>query len=90
MGIAHNSPKLQDWRRPGKPYKAPETLRIDPAIAMGDRLQSDIIDARKTGGGSSRKKRQFPAIAFGKMTPGRADLLLDQIEIIEKPFAGRG
>ncbi len=69
--------------------ETPETLGIDPAISVGDRLQGDVINPRKAGGRASREQRQFAAVALGKMALGRADLLLDQVEIIVQPLACR-
>ena len=71
-------------------YEAVETFRVDPAVAVRNGLESDVVDAWESGGGAAREPRQFAAVAFWQMVPGRADLLFDQVKIVEQPFAGRG
>jgi hypothetical protein len=56
---------------------------------MGDDLQREVIDARQSGGWSLEQARQLPAVALGEMSLGGADLIFDQIKIVEQPFAGR-
>ncbi len=66
-----------------------EVLGVDPTIAVGDDLQGKVIDARQSGGWSLEQARQLPAVALGEMSLGGADLIFDQIKIVEQPFAGR-
>ena len=69
-------------------HEAAEAFGVDAAIAMRNGLERDVVDAGKPRRGSLRQARQLPAVTLGQM-PGRsANLLLDQIEIIEQPFAG--
>ncbi len=63
-----------------------ETLGIDPAIAMRDRLEREVVYARKSGGRSVRQSGKLAAVPLGQMPLGRADLLFDQIEIVEQPL----
>ena len=46
--------------------EAAENFRIHPPIAVRDRLQRDVIDARQTGRWAVHQARQFPAVPFGK------------------------
>ena len=57
---------------------------------MGDGLQGDAVDARQTGGDARGQARQLPAIALGQVSPGGADLLGDQVGIVQQPLPGRG
>ncbi len=66
-----------------------EVLGVHPAIAVGDDLQRQVIDPWQAGRGTMAQARQFPAVALGQMPLGGADLILDQIEVIEQPFPGR-
>ena len=66
-----------------------EAFRIDPSVAVRDRFERDVVHARKPGRWAVRQARQLPAVPLGQVSLGRADLLFDQIEIIEQPFAGR-
>ena len=69
--------------------EAIEAGGIDAAIDMGNQLQGDAIGARKAGGRAARQTRQFAAVGRGKQPPDGADLLFDQVEIVEQPFGGR-
>ena len=89
IGMAHNSPSLSGGDRLVGGDEAAEALRVDPAVAVRDRLQRDVVDARQPGRRAVRQARQFPAVAFGQVPLGRADLLFDQVEVVEQPFAGR-
>ncbi len=62
-----------------------ETVERDAPVAVRDRFGGNVVDARKT----AFQLRQFPAIALGQMPARRADLLLDDVEIVEQPVAGR-
>ena len=70
-------------------HEAAETLGIHAPVAVRDRLQRDVVYARKPGRRPGRQARQFPAVAFRQVSPGRADLLFDQVEVVEQPFPGR-
>jgi hypothetical protein len=70
--------------------EARETLGVDAAVAVGDRLEGEVVDARQPGRGPFRQARQLAAVALRQMPLGRADLLLDQVEIVEQPLRGGG
>ena len=44
--------------------KAGEALGIDPAVAVRDDFQRDVVDAGKTGGRAGRQARQLAAVAL--------------------------
>ena len=69
-------------------HEAGKTLRVDPAVAVRDRLEREVVDARKPGGGPVRQAGKLAAVPLGQVPLGRADLLLDQVEIVEQPFRG--
>ena len=56
---------------------------------MRDQFQGDAVGARKTDGQAARQQRQFAAVRGRQQTPDRADLLFDQVEIVQQPFGGR-
>ena len=56
---------------------------------MRDQFQGDAINARKAGGRAARQTRQLAAIGGRQQAPDRADLLFDQVEIVQQPFGGR-
>jgi len=66
-----------------------ETVRVDPSIAVRDGLQGDAIDAREARRTALGQARQFPAIPLRQMPPGGADLLFDEIGVVEQPFPRR-
>ena len=69
-------------------HEAGKALRVDPAVAVRDRLERDVVDARQPGGGPVRQARQLAAVPLGQVPLGRADLLFDQVEVVEQPFRG--
>ena len=87
-----NGPQLAERQRRHRlvgRHEARQALRVDPAVAVGDRLEREVVDARKSGGRAVREPRQLAAVPLGQVPPGRADLLLDQVEVVEQPFGGR-
>ena len=66
-----------------------ETFCVHPAVAVRNDFQRDVIHPRQSSRRAVHQSRQFPAVALGEVAPGSADLLLDQIEVVEQPFAGR-
>ena len=90
IGMAHSSPSLQrrdrlvggDEARAGFPGR-PGRRRARSSRARCRRRAA----ARPTG--PSRQPRQLAAVAFGQVPLGGADLLFDQVEVVEQPFAGR-
>ena len=70
-------------------HEAAETFRVHPTVAMRNGLQRDVVHARTPGRRTLSQARQFAAVALRQVPLGRADLLFDQIEIVEQPFPGR-
>ena len=69
--------------------EAAETLRVHAAVAMRNDLQRDVVHARAPGRRSLRQAREFQTVTLGQVSLGRADLLFDEIEVVEEPFRGR-
>ena len=65
-----------------------ERSRINLCIHVRDELEHDVVNSRKSGGRAVHQAGQLPAVAMGQMPPGHLDLLLDQVEVVEKPFGG--
>ena len=89
MGMAHKFAQLQGGDRLVGRDETAETFRIHPAIAVRDRLQRDVVHARKPGRRAVQQARQLPAVTLRQVSPGRANLFFDQIEVVEQPFPGR-
>ena len=70
-------------------YEAAQAFGVHPTVAMRDRLERDVIDARHACRRAARKARQLAAVALGQMPLRRANLFLDQVEVVEQPFGGR-
>ena len=68
--------------------EAAEALRVHPPVAVRDGLQRDVVDTGEPGRGPVRQSGQLPAVTLGQVAPRGADLLFDQVEIVEQPFAG--
>src|SRR4029453_3393145 len=69
--------------------EAGERFRVDAAIAGRDRLEREVVDARQGGGRPVGKPRQFAAVPLGQVALGGANLLFDEIEVVEQPLGRR-
>ena len=69
-------------------HETADRVLVDAAVAVRNRIQRDVVHARQSRRCAALQTRQLPAVAFRKMPPCGADLLVDQIQIIEQPFAG--
>ena len=56
---------------------------------MRDGLQGDVIDARKIRRGAAAQPGQLSAVILRQMSSGRANLLFDEIEVVEQPLPRR-
>ena len=86
------SPKFTQLQRGDRLVGRDETteaLRINAPIAVRDCLQGDGVGSRQTRGWAVQQARQFSAVPLRQMFPGGADLLLDQVEVVEQPFPSR-
>ena len=70
-------------------HEAAQTVNIHATIAVRNGLQRDVVHPRTTGRRPVRQAREFAAVALWQVPLGGADLLFDEIEIIEQPFPGR-
>src|SRR5207244_1716278 len=66
-----------------------QRLRVQTAIDMRNQFERDVIDARVAGRGPAREPRKLAAISLGQMPPGHANLVFDDVEIVEEPFGRR-
>ncbi|KFB71348.1 MAG: hypothetical protein AW09_003511 [Candidatus Accumulibacter phosphatis] len=69
--------------------EATQAFGIHTPVAVRDDFQGNIIDTRTAGRRPARQAREFPAVALGQVPLGGADLLVDEVEIVEQPFRGR-
>ncbi len=69
-------------------HETGEALRIHAPVAVRDDLERNVVDPRQSGGRPAFQARQFPAVSLRQVTLGGADLLFDQVKVIEKPFPG--
>ena len=67
-----------------------ETIRIHSPVTVRDGFERDVIHARKTNRRTIQQRRQFAAVALWQVTPCHANLFLNQVKIVQQPFAGRG
>ncbi len=69
--------------------KPGHAFRVDTAVAVRDRLERQVVDARQARGGPFRETRQFSAEALRQVPLGGPDLLVDQVTVVEQPLRGR-
>ena len=89
IGIAHNSPSLSgvtDWYAETNARTLSASTRPS---RVRDQLQGDGVNPRVTRGRPVRQPGQLPAVAARQMPPGRANLLFDEVVVVEEPL-GRG
>ena len=65
-----------------------QAVRVDAAVAVRDRLECEVVDARKAGGRTLGEAWKFAAVTLRQVSLRRADLLVDQVEIVDQPFRG--
>ena len=70
-------------------HESAEALRVQPAVPVRDGLEREVVDPREPGRRPRGQARQFAAVARREVPPCRADLLLDQVEVVEQPLPGR-
>jgi hypothetical protein len=69
--------------------EARQRAAADAAVAMRHRQQGEVVDARHDGLVGPRDARQLAAVAGWQVALGGAHLLLDEVEVVEQPFARR-
>ncbi len=68
-------------------HEAADGVLVDAAVAVRDRVQCDVVDARQSSRCATLQTWQFPAVAFGEMQARGADLVVNQVQVVEQPFA---
>ncbi|MDE1927316.1 MAG: hypothetical protein KGL18_08655 [Burkholderiales bacterium] len=80
--------ELQRLHRLVRGDEARQRAAAEAAVAMRHRMQREVVDARQAGVLAAGQARQLAAVAGRQMAPGHAHLLLDEVEVVEQPFAG--
>ena len=70
--------------------EARQAFRVDPAVAVRNDFEGDLVDARIAFGVVVGQARQLPAVVSRQVTARRADLFFDQVKVIQQPLGGRG
>ena len=65
-----------------------QVFQVDPAVAMRDDFQRNFIHARTARVHARRQPWQLLAVVLRQVAPRGADLLFDQVKIIQQPFRG--
>ena len=65
-----------------------QVFQVDPAVAMRDDFQRNLVHARAARVHARRQSWQFLAVVLRQVAPRGADLLFDQVKIIQQPFRG--
>ena len=69
--------------------EAPQRQRIEMAVGVCNEGPGDPEHARVAGEGPRRQLRQLPVIAGRQVIADLADLLFDQVIVIQQPLGGR-
>ncbi len=62
---------------------------VEMAVGVGDECPGHFEDARISGKRSSGQFRQLPVVAGSEIVADFADMFLDEMVVVEKPFGGR-
>ena len=81
--------ELQRRDRLVRRHEAAQAFKIHAAIAVRNGLDRDVVHARQARGRAVQQARQLAAVGSRQVPFGGADLLFDQVEVIEQPLAGR-
>ena len=69
-------------------HEAGQAPGVQAAVAVGDDLHGDIVDPGAAGQRAPGKVGQFLAVALRQEFLGEADLLLDEVVVVQQPVAG--
>ena len=58
-------------------------------FGVRDQLDRYFVDARESRERAARELGQLPVVALRQVCADLADVLLDDVEVVEEPFAGR-
>lgn len=90
MGIAHGLAQPQRRNRLIGGDEACEALRVHPAVAVGDRLQGNVVYAGEPSPRAVFEAGQSLGVSLRQQPFCRPNLFFDKIEVVEQPFSGRG
>ena len=81
--------QLQGLDRLIRGDKAVQSRGIHATVNVRDELEGNVVDARKAGQPTRRQSWKFLAVCGGQQSADRANLLFDQIEVVQEPLCGR-
>ena len=89
-GIAHSSP-IESGRDllERAPTKQSTFSSVDAPLGVRDQRDRQLVDARIAGERSAGELRQLAVVAARQALAHLADVLLDDVEVVEQPLAGR-
>jgi hypothetical protein len=68
--------------------EAPQGLCVEPAVGVRDERERDGVDARVVCEFTRGKLGQFVVITLGQVFADFAELLFDDVKVIDQPFGG--
>eukprot|EP01034_Spumella_vulgaris_P038211 gene38210-47174_t len=66
--------------------EAAQAFGVDPAVAVGDDFQRNLVHARRAVRRAFRQARQLLAVILRQVAPRGADLFFDQVGVIQQPL----
>ena len=66
-----------------------DVVEIEVALGVRDQLDRDFVRARISGERAGRELGKLLVVALGEIRPDLPDVLLDDVEVVEQPVAGR-
>ncbi|OQB82729.1 MAG: hypothetical protein BWX88_03760 [Planctomycetes bacterium ADurb.Bin126] len=72
-----------------RPHELRDHLGVDPAVGVADQLHRQRVHPREALQLARGQPRELAAVVRGQVLAGDADLLLDEVVVVEQPF-GRG
>jgi hypothetical protein len=89
--VNRHGPQLADGERRGALVgedEALERLGVKAAVGVADDFEREGVDARVTFEGPGREFREFVVVAARQVFADLAELLLDDVEVVEEPLGG--
>ena len=71
-------------------HHAPQALRVEPAVRVGDIRPGEAHDAGEACKMALRELRELVVVVSGQVVADLAELLVDDREVVDEPFGGGG
>ena len=89
IATAHSSPIVSGWTRLVGAHEAAQHLGVEAAVGVRDEGPGEAEHARIAGERPVGELGQLAVVARRQVVADLADLLFDEVVVVEQPFGGR-